>query len=66
MLKSCVKLWLPVERIGDFGAWRGATCLHGDVQSLVIFIQLKGIDVLSDDGRQLEVAAGAGENWPTL
>ena len=37
--------------------------LHGDVQSLVIFIQLKGIDVLSDDGRQLEVAAGAGENW---
>ena len=37
--------------------------LHGDVQSRVIFIQLKGIDVLSDDGRQLEVAAGAGENW---
>lgn len=37
--------------------------LHGDVHALVVLVQLTGIEVLSDDGRLVQVAAGAGEGW---
>ena len=37
--------------------------LHGDVEALVLRIQIHGVEVRSDDGRRVEVAAGAGEVW---
>ena len=37
--------------------------LHGDVEALVLRIQIRGVDVRSDDGRHVEVAVGAGEVW---
>ena len=37
--------------------------LHGDVEALVLRIQILGVDVRSDDGRHVEVAVGAGEVW---
>ena len=37
--------------------------LHGDVEALVLRIQICGVDVRSDDGRHVEVAVGAGEVW---
>ena len=37
--------------------------LHGDVEALVLRIQIHGIEVRSDDGRHVEVAVGAGEVW---
>ena len=36
---------------------------HNDFQGLVIQINSKGIHVLIDDGRRLEVAVEAGEDW---
>ena len=37
--------------------------LHGDVEALVLRIQIRGVEVRSDDGRHVEVAVGAGEVW---
>ena len=37
--------------------------LHGDVEALVLRIQILGVEVRSDDGRHVEVAVGAGEVW---
>lgn len=37
--------------------------LHRDVDALVIRIQMRGVEVLSDDGRRIQVAVGAGEVW---
>ena len=37
--------------------------LHGDIEKLVIHVQIEGVDVCSDDGRSLEVSAGAGAVW---
>ena len=37
--------------------------LHGDVEALVLRIQIHGVEVCADDGRHVEVAAGAGEVW---
>ena len=37
--------------------------LHGDVEALVLRIQIHGVEVRADDGRHVEVAAGAGEVW---
>ena len=36
---------------------------HKDFDGLVIQISHKGIDVINDDGRFVEVEVGAGENW---
>ena len=36
---------------------------HRDFDGLVIQIAHKGIRVLNDDGRRIEVEVGAGENW---
>ena len=36
---------------------------HGDVEALVIQIQICGMEVVSDDGRHIRVAVGAGEVW---
>ena len=36
---------------------------HKDFDGLVIQISHKGITVLNDDGRYIEVVIGAGENW---
>ena len=36
---------------------------HGDVEALVIQIQIRGLEVVSDDGRHVRVAVGAGEVW---
>ena len=36
---------------------------HNDFEGLVIKINSKGVDVLSDDGRRLEVVVEAGEDW---
>ena len=37
--------------------------LHGDVHALVLHIQMRGVEVLSDDGRKVQVSVGAGEEW---
>jgi len=37
--------------------------LHGDLEALVLRIQMRGVEVCSDDGRHVEVAVGAGEVW---
>jgi UDP-N-acetylmuramate dehydrogenase len=37
--------------------------LHGDLEALVIHVRLCGVEVVSDDGRHVRVAAGAGEVW---
>ena len=37
--------------------------LHGDVEALVLRIQIRGVEVRSDDGRHVEVSVGAGEVW---
>lgn len=36
---------------------------HKDFEGLVIQISHKGIEIISDDGRFIEVEVGAGENW---
>jgi UDP-N-acetylmuramate dehydrogenase len=37
--------------------------LHGDVEALVVHVHIQGVEVVSDDGRHVRVAAGAGEVW---
>ena len=37
--------------------------LHGDIEKLVIHVQIEGVDVCTDDGQGLEVSAGAGVVW---
>ena len=36
---------------------------HKDFEGLVIQISHKGIEIINDDGRFIEVEVGAGENW---
>ncbi|MBM55552.1 MAG: UDP-N-acetylenolpyruvoylglucosamine reductase [Euryarchaeota archaeon] len=36
---------------------------HKDFEGLVIQISHKGIEIINDDGRFIEVVVGAGENW---
>lgn len=36
---------------------------HGDVEALVVQIRIQGMQVISDDGRHVRVAVGAGEVW---
>ena len=36
---------------------------HNDFEGLVIKMNSKGVDVLSDDGRKLEIVVEAGEDW---
>ena len=41
-------------------------CLHGDVDALVLHIQMHGVEVLSDDGQRVEVAVGRARCGTTL
>ena len=36
---------------------------HGDVEALVVQILIRGLEVVSDDGRHIRVSVGAGEVW---
>ena len=37
--------------------------LHDDFDGLVIWVAMRGVEVLEDDGRHVTVAVGAGEVW---
>ena len=36
---------------------------HDDVEALVVQIRIRGLEVVSDDGRHIRVSVGAGEVW---
>jgi UDP-N-acetylmuramate dehydrogenase len=40
--------------------------LGGDVAGLVLKIEIPGIEVIDDNGREVIVRVGAGEDWPSL
>ena len=56
--------WARAHEVDVFVLGGGSNMLlHGDVEALVLRIQIRGVDVRSDDGRHVEVAVGAGEVW---
>jgi len=56
--------WSRAHEVDVFVLGGGSNMLlHGDVEALVLRIQIRGVEVRSDDGRHLEVAVGAGEVW---
>lgn len=56
--------WARAHEVDVFVLGGGSNMLlHGDVEALVLRIQIRGVDVRSDDGRHVEVSVGAGEVW---
>ena len=56
--------WARAHEVDVFVLGGGSNMLlHDDVEALVLRIQIRGVDVRSDDGRHVEVAVGAGEVW---
>lgn len=56
--------WSRAHEVDVFVLGGGSNMLlHGDLEALVLRIQIRGVEVRSDDGRHVEVAVGAGEVW---
>ena len=56
--------WARAHEVDVFVLGGGSNMLlHDDVEALVLRIQIRGVDVRSDNGRHVEVAVGAGEVW---
>jgi UDP-N-acetylmuramate dehydrogenase len=53
---------LPVTVLGG----GSNVVLAGDIPGLVVRMGLAGIELLADDGDQVQVRIAAGENWPDL
>ena len=58
LLMSAEKNWEPLILGGGSNV-----LMHSDWPGLTIEMNIKGIEVLSDDGNRIEVVVGAGESW---
>lgn len=58
LLMSAEKNWEPLVLGGGSNV-----LMHSDWPGLTIEMNIKGIEVLSDDGNHIEVVVGAGESW---
>ena len=58
MMMSAENNWEPLILGGGSNV-----LMHSDWPGLTIEMNIKGIEVLSDDGNHLEVVVGAGESW---
>ena len=59
VLKQTREAGLPLLVLGG----GSNVLLHGDWNGWVLKMAIEGMEVLSDDGRELDVVVGAGEGW---